>query len=143
MTYYTIVHTPGIYHGYLTSTDSRWMRVVMPGQRFDCFNWKGFLSRADSATIMISESASESESGRHLDSCQTPISEVGATISVYPDIGPDIGAVFEDLRYRSSSDIGVPPILGHTSTTQASSTMSSGILTYTLSWYIPVYTELY
>ncbi len=49
----------------------------------------------------------------HLDSCQTPISEVGATISVYPDIGPDIGADFEDIRYRSSSDIGVPPISGH------------------------------
>jgi hypothetical protein len=42
----------------------------------------------------------------HLDSCQTPISELRATISVYPDIGPDIGADFEDIRYRSSSDIG-------------------------------------
>ncbi len=50
-----------------------------------------------------------------MDSCQTPISEVGATISVYHDIGPDIGAVFEDLRYRSyrvHSDIGIYTDIG-------------------------------
>ncbi len=26
ITYYTIGHIPGIYHGYLTSTDSRWFQ---------------------------------------------------------------------------------------------------------------------
>ncbi len=52
----------------------------------------------------------------HLESCQNPILGVGPTISVYPDIRPDIGSIFEDLRYRSSSniriytDIGVPDI---------------------------------
>ncbi len=33
----------------------------------------------------------------HLDSCQTPISQLRAVISVYPDVTPDIGAQFLEL----------------------------------------------
>ena len=48
----------------------------------------------------------------HLDSFQN--SDIGARdpISVYPDVGSDIGALFVELRYRSSCDIGVFRISG-------------------------------
>ncbi len=62
----------------------------------------------------------------HLDSCQTPISQLGAVISVYPDVTPDIGAHFLELWYRSCCDIRVFPI---------SDTMISGTMISEYHWY--------
>ena len=59
----------------------------------------------------------------HLDSCQT---QLGAVISVYPDVTPDIGAHFLELWYWSCCDIGVFPI---------SYTMISGTIISKYHWY--------
>ncbi len=65
--------------------------------------------------------------GSHLDSCQTPISQLGAVISVYPDVTPDIGAHFLELWHQSCCDIGVFPI---------SDTMISGTMISEYHWYL-------